>query len=86
MADTTTTDAATVLAQKRAELARLERIISSGVQMTQHGDRRVQYQDMAQLRAEAQRLRDEIAGMDGTGATTRRSRMRRAYFDTSRGF
>lgn len=85
MADTTT-DAATVLAQKRAQLAHLERIISSGVQTTQHGDRRVQYQEMTQLRAEAERLRQEIAGLDGTGATARRSRMRRAYFDTSRGF
>ena len=31
-------------------------------------------------------LRDEIAAMDGTGPTARRARMRRFYFDHSRGF
>ena len=61
MADQTP-DPATILAQKRAALANLEAIIASGIQTTQHGDRRVQYQELAQMRAEAQRLRDaEIA-------------------------
>lgn len=84
--NTPPTDPATILVQKRTALANLEAIIASGIQTTQHGDRRVQYQELAQMRAEAQRLRDEIAAMDGTGPTARRARMRRFYFDHSRGF